>query len=159
MAVLRGNAAALIGGIRKERILQCTELEKEIAALGAEALSEGQSSPDQSHRLQLRQQELRDLAENKARLCALATQRRLYVVGDKANKLIAWLERRDRGRNWFITQRRRGGTHTTGEAIADAFATYYEQLYKYLSIHIEEECVDLLRDISSRFSLGMTGLT
>ncbi|KAJ1184652.1 hypothetical protein NDU88_001455 [Pleurodeles waltl] len=44
--------------------------------------------------------------------------------------------------------------HTTGEAIADAFATYYEQLYKSPSTHTEEECVDLLKDISIQVLSG-----
>ncbi|KAJ1144986.1 hypothetical protein NDU88_011278 [Pleurodeles waltl] len=56
--VLRGHAQASIGGIRKERILQCIALEMEIATFEAEVLSVGQPSPEQSHRLQLRQQEL-----------------------------------------------------------------------------------------------------
>ncbi|KAJ1123629.1 hypothetical protein NDU88_002097 [Pleurodeles waltl] len=57
----------------------------------------GWPSPELCHRLRLRQQELMDLVYNKAKAYALTTQCHLYDVGDKANKLIAWLARRHRG--------------------------------------------------------------
>ncbi|KAJ1113260.1 hypothetical protein NDU88_001514 [Pleurodeles waltl] len=85
---------------------------------------------DQCHCLRLKQQELRDRAENAARKYTLAVQRRLYDVVDKAGKLIVWLERRDMGRNWVGELRgTEGKSLTTGPGIAEAFASYYEQIH------------------------------
>lgn len=51
-------------------------------------------------------------------------------MGDKANKMLAWLEKRDRERNWVLEiHSKEGGIYNTGTHIAEAFANYYETLY------------------------------
>ncbi|KAJ1166154.1 hypothetical protein NDU88_006563 [Pleurodeles waltl] len=69
-AVLRGKAQALIGGMKKERNLECDRLEAEIRDLEARIQTEAMVTL--GHRLQLRQQDFRILAEEKARCHALA---------------------------------------------------------------------------------------
>ncbi|KAJ1097690.1 hypothetical protein NDU88_002807 [Pleurodeles waltl] len=98
-----------------------------------------------------RQQELRDLAEGRARVKALEGQRRLYDVGDKASKLIAWLERRDKGRNWVVSVRNAEGQEckTSGD-ITEAFVDYYERLYESRVGYSREERAELLEDMSLR---------
>ncbi|KAJ1165628.1 hypothetical protein NDU88_006047 [Pleurodeles waltl] len=125
------------------------ELETEIIALGATAVPGGRPCPERCYELRLRQQERRDLADNKARAYALATQRCLYDVGDKANKLTAWLAGRDRGRNWVVAVRdETGKTCMTSGDIAKAFAEYYERLYESRAKLLGVDCADLLKDVS-----------
>lgn len=92
--VLRGPAQALIGSKRKEKSLQIRSIEQEMLQMEAEVI--GGANADQLHRLALRQQELRALAEGEARAYAVAMQHQLYEVCDKASSLLAWLEKRDR---------------------------------------------------------------
>ncbi|KAJ1129438.1 hypothetical protein NDU88_007808 [Pleurodeles waltl] len=113
------------------------------------AVQSGRPRPEQRHQLRLRQQELRDLAGSRARAHALATQRHLYDVGDKANKLIVWLERRDRGRTWqVIVPEAAGQAYKTVGDIAEAFAEDYEQVYKSRVEFTRVECAELLEDVS-----------
>ncbi|KAJ1160426.1 hypothetical protein NDU88_000928 [Pleurodeles waltl] len=93
-AVLRGQAQALIGGKKKENTLQIEALEREVGTLQDQLPGDG--SEELRQRLIAKQTELRELAEDDAREYALATQRRLYDTGDKASKLLAWLDRRDK---------------------------------------------------------------
>ncbi|KAJ1101902.1 hypothetical protein NDU88_006965 [Pleurodeles waltl] len=101
------------------------------------------SNPGQCHRF--RRQELRDLTENKAGAHVLATQLRLYDIGDLTTRLIACLERRDRGRTWVMELRdSEGAIHNTGEA----FATYYEHRFSSTTIRSGADRADLLKDVS-----------
>ncbi|KAJ1188315.1 hypothetical protein NDU88_005076 [Pleurodeles waltl] len=140
---------ALIGEIRTEKFLRYEGLEKEITAIKLTVLQVGQPSPEQCHRLRLRQQQLRDLVGNKARAYVLVIQGHLYNVGDKANKLVAWLTGRDRGKDWVGTIRdKTGETHTTSEDIAKTFAQYYERLDESRATFLDKDCTDLLRDVT-----------
>ncbi|KAJ1176807.1 hypothetical protein NDU88_002074 [Pleurodeles waltl] len=114
-------------------------------------MQSGRLCPERCHQLRLRQQELRGSADGRMRAHGLATQRRLYDVGDKANKLIVWLERRDRGRIWVVTLRDAVGQEcrTSGD-ITEAFAEYYKWLYESRVEYTGVECADLLEDVSVR---------
>ncbi|KAJ1193197.1 hypothetical protein NDU88_002502 [Pleurodeles waltl] len=84
-SVLRGHAQDMIGGKKKEQNLQAAILECEIAALEARCQAGGGAEGGLLHQLRLKRYELRALAEQNARLYVLASQSRLYDVGDKAN--------------------------------------------------------------------------
>ncbi|KAJ1131001.1 hypothetical protein NDU88_009344 [Pleurodeles waltl] len=86
-AVLRGQAQAALGRQKKEARLACNTIVKDIICLEAAALAS--NKPEDSEKLRLRQSELRALAENQAKQYAIAVQRRLYDVGDKAGRLLA----------------------------------------------------------------------
>ncbi|KAJ1082262.1 hypothetical protein NDU88_002430 [Pleurodeles waltl] len=109
----------------------------------------GWPCPEQCHQLRLRQQELRNLADGRAMAHVLAVQQRRYDMGDKANKLTVWFERRDRGRNWVVTVRDAEGQEckTSGD-ITEAFADYYEWLYESRVEYTRVECAELLGDFS-----------
>ncbi|KAJ1085461.1 hypothetical protein NDU88_005593, partial [Pleurodeles waltl] len=115
------------------------------------AVQSSRPCPERCHQLRLRQQELRDLADGRARAHALATQRRHYGVGDKANKLIACLVMRDKGRNWVGTVRDVVGKACSSSGdIAEAFAQYYERLHESKVKFSGVECADLLKDVYLR---------
>ncbi|KAJ1143658.1 hypothetical protein NDU88_009963 [Pleurodeles waltl] len=72
----------------------------------------------------------------------------LYDKGDKVNKQLAWLERREQGRNWVAEIKdEAGGQHTTGEAIAEPFDAYYDQIYSSMAAHTNADCMELLGDL------------
>ncbi|KAJ1202179.1 hypothetical protein NDU88_005980 [Pleurodeles waltl] len=77
-----------------------------------------------------------------------ALLRRLYDVGDKAGRLLAWLDKRDQERSWVRTIRNKEGTDCeSSESKVEVFAVYYEDVYTSASWMTEEDCTDLLRDI------------
>ncbi|KAJ1172242.1 hypothetical protein NDU88_004090 [Pleurodeles waltl] len=145
-AVIRGQVQALIGGIKKDQLIKVEVLEAEIRALEMAAVQRGRPCPERCHQLRLCQQELRDLADGRTRVHVLATQGRLYDIGYKANKLIAWLGRRDRVRNGVVTVRdaARKECRTSGD-IAEAFAEYYKRLYESRVEFTGDEMRRLLR--------------
>lgn len=52
-------------------------------------------------------------------------------MGDKANKLIAWLEKRDKSRTWVSEIRTEEGVQgSTGAELTEVFARYYENIYQ-----------------------------
>ncbi|KAJ1110025.1 hypothetical protein NDU88_007380 [Pleurodeles waltl] len=58
-------------------------------------------------------------------------QQCLYDDSDKANKLLAWLDRRDLERSWVLEiDDKEGRFQRDGPTIASAFADYYENLYQ-----------------------------
>ncbi|KAJ1128447.1 hypothetical protein NDU88_006825 [Pleurodeles waltl] len=118
-----GQAQVVLGVVKKEMRLACATIEKDMVSLKATVLASNYSE-DHEH-LRLRQSELIALAENQARQYAIAVQRRLYYVGDKAGKLLAWLAWRDRERTWVLrVENSDRVTQTTGVAIAETFADY-----------------------------------
>ncbi|KAJ1135476.1 hypothetical protein NDU88_001915 [Pleurodeles waltl] len=81
------------------------------------------------HQLRLKRQELRVLAKQHTWAYSLASQRRLYDVGKKANKLLVWLDKRVWERSWAREVWSKEGIHCTfNNAIAEASATYYEEV-------------------------------
>ncbi|KAJ1211392.1 hypothetical protein NDU88_006752 [Pleurodeles waltl] len=126
-SIIRGQAQALIG-LKKERRLQCETIEGEVSKLAAG----GPMQLHHCHSLLLKQQELRDLEDD--------TMQRT-----KQNRLLAWLEKRDQGRIWMMEIRdEAGGRCTTGDDIAEAFATYYEHVYSAKTDQPYENCMELL---------------
>ncbi|KAJ1132487.1 hypothetical protein NDU88_010796 [Pleurodeles waltl] len=88
------------------------------------------------------------MAENQVRKHALATECRLYDVEEKANKLLAWLERIERERSWvLIVHWKDGILQTMSAAIAGTFATYYEGLYASHTSMSGPKCADFLNDV------------
>ncbi|KAJ1089653.1 hypothetical protein NDU88_002802 [Pleurodeles waltl] len=145
---VRGQALALLGGLKKECCLKCEIIEGEVSKLDAEILAGGLIQQHHCNLLLLKQQELTDLVDNSAHVHALATQRRLYDVGDRANRLLAWLEKRNWGRNWVMGIRDEAGDRrTTGDDIPEAFATYYEQVYSAKTDQPYENYIELLGDL------------
>ncbi|KAJ1094107.1 hypothetical protein NDU88_007191 [Pleurodeles waltl] len=54
-----------------------------------------------------------------------------YYVGDKAGRILAWLEKRDQAQSWVLRLTTDSGEVKKGvEDIAAGFATYYSELYK-----------------------------
>ncbi|KAJ1160174.1 hypothetical protein NDU88_000676 [Pleurodeles waltl] len=70
-------------------------MEREVIELEGVALAS--RDPEDWDKLKLKQQGLRALVENHARKYTTAVNHQLYEVGDK---LLAWLEQRDRERAW-----------------------------------------------------------
>ncbi|KAJ1126474.1 hypothetical protein NDU88_004881, partial [Pleurodeles waltl] len=143
-----GHAQDLIAGKKKECNLQCAELEREIAVLEAHYHTEGEVEGGLLHLLHLKWQDLHTLAEQHAWAYTLASQSQLYDVDDKDNKLLVWLDRRDRERSWVREiWNKEGAPCRSNEAIAEAFATYHEGVYALATQMTVADCRDLLRDI------------
>ncbi|KAJ1120816.1 hypothetical protein NDU88_008965 [Pleurodeles waltl] len=80
---------------------------------------------------------------------------RLYDVGDKANKLLAWLDNRDREQAWVRAVGSKDvGLCETNESMAEAFTAYCEEVYTSVTRMTEEDCADLLQDIPFRGRLS-----
>lgn len=60
-------------------------------------------TPETAHKLSIKQKEYRDIAEDAARTQHRATQHRIYDIGYKASKLLAWLDKRESANMW-VTQ-------------------------------------------------------
>ncbi|KAJ1205745.1 hypothetical protein NDU88_001172 [Pleurodeles waltl] len=83
---------------RKETLLKCATMKREVMEL--EGLALASSDPEDRDKLKLKQQELRALVENHTSKYVTAVNCRLYKVGEKAGKLLAWLERKEREHVW-----------------------------------------------------------
>ncbi|KAJ1079586.1 hypothetical protein NDU88_003893 [Pleurodeles waltl] len=147
ITVIRGQAQALIGGKKKGKKLQMETRTREIGALAARLLWE--NTVELHHSLQARQTEHRALAEDSARKRALTTNRQLYDVGDKANKLLEWLDRMDQDQRgiWKIVDER-GEVKRTGVVLAEGFSSYYDCLYASKSLIMEGDYDDFLKGIT-----------
>ncbi|KAJ1187516.1 hypothetical protein NDU88_004291 [Pleurodeles waltl] len=77
-------------------------LERDCASLEARLATRGTEAAQLQNKLCMKQHKLREWAKIKACAHALASQRRLHDIGDKATTLLAWLERQDEGRNWVL---------------------------------------------------------
>ncbi|KAJ1200410.1 hypothetical protein NDU88_004234 [Pleurodeles waltl] len=92
----RAGSGSDWGGKKKEKKIQFEALERDIRML-TDCLPTD-TSPELQRSLQTKQAELRDLPEDRAGQYAQVTQRQLYDTGNQANKLLAWLDRRDQNR-------------------------------------------------------------
>ncbi|KAJ1104305.1 hypothetical protein NDU88_001717 [Pleurodeles waltl] len=93
-----------------------------------------------SHQLRLKRYELRALAERHARAYALASHHQLYDVGDKAKRLLAWLDKCNQECSWVrVILTKEEATCESSESIAEAFAAYYEEVYASVSRMTEED--------------------
>ncbi|KAJ1140359.1 hypothetical protein NDU88_006714 [Pleurodeles waltl] len=103
--------------------------------------------PEAREKLRLRQMELISLAENHTRQYSIAV-RRLYEVGNKAGKLLAWLEQKDRECVWVLrVENSELDMQTTGAALAETFADYYKSLYASMTDMSTADFRDFPRDI------------
>lgn len=146
--VARDFIQSEIGRRRKEKTAQMDLLESELLTLESTRCETDEQDKEKHHQLRLKEKELKDVGINQAKFHALATQRRIYDLGDKANKMIAWLEKRDRDRNWVPGIRTaEGGIRDTGVGITEAFVQYYEGIYQTPTEKGEQDCTDFLHDI------------
>ncbi|KAJ1139287.1 hypothetical protein NDU88_005662 [Pleurodeles waltl] len=133
--------------MKNERSLECFRIEMDIVELEARTQTEGTAVL--KHQLQLCQQDFRILAEGWEQGHTLAMQCNLYDVGDKVNKLLAWIEERDRDGFWVLEVTDRHGTlRKTSASIADAFADYYEDPHKSMTSRTAPDCTDLEGEIA-----------
>ncbi|KAJ1131851.1 hypothetical protein NDU88_010183 [Pleurodeles waltl] len=92
MAV-RGQPLSLIAGVKGKARAQLDSLESKMLYL--EARVSHLAEAGLVHQIKLKQQDYRDVAEHKAKTAFLATQRRLYKVGNRSGQLLAWLGKRN----------------------------------------------------------------
>ncbi|KAJ1098591.1 hypothetical protein NDU88_003699 [Pleurodeles waltl] len=120
--------------------MQAANFQQETAALEARCEADRGAKGGVLHWLRLKRYERRALAEQHAWAYALATQRRLYEVGDKANKRLAWLDKRDREQSWVReVQSKDGALCGSKKPIVEDFATYYEEVYTSVTRMSEED--------------------
>ncbi|KAJ1176356.1 hypothetical protein NDU88_001638 [Pleurodeles waltl] len=132
-----------------DRQLKSKALDHECVLLESHLVALESASPPLSHQLHWKQHELRELLAGNARAHALVTQHHLCDVGDKVNKLVAWLVRRDKDRYWVLDIiEKNGARQAMSEAVAEAFATYYKELYTFTTSMSDADCEDFLRDIA-----------
>ncbi|KAJ1118985.1 hypothetical protein NDU88_007171 [Pleurodeles waltl] len=124
------------------------EQERIVARLEDQEGRVGRGRGVSSHQQCFKRNELRSLPEQHARAYVLAPQLRLYDVGDIANKLLAWLDKRDQERSWVReVQNKEEVACRSNESIAEAFDAYYKEVYTSVTRMTEEDCMDLLQDI------------
>ena len=107
-----------------------------------------QATPERLHALNIKKREYQDLVTNAAKATYIATQRKLYNVGKKAAKLLAWLDKRDQGDRWVLEIAQDAGPPVKdSKEIAATFADYYTQLYKKSVKMTAEDSRELLNDL------------
>lgn len=144
--VIRGSVLGSIAGLRKEKCAVATHLEEQILNLERQLLEH--DSEDTRHNLKIKTTELSDLARDAAKTYHRATLSKLYDVGDKAGKLLAWLDKRSQAQRLVVEFTTDSGSHLTDpQDIADEFGRYYQQLYASSTPHTEEEAASLLSGI------------
>lgn len=145
-AVIRGAILAKISGLRKEAQAALRLLEEQILEL--QNYPKGQDSDITQHQLEIKTKEFTDLATDAARTHYRATCNKIYDVGDKAGKLLAWLDRKKRTQR-VVTETEENSTAwlTDPQDIAVPFGRYFQDLYTTLTPHAEEEGLSLLQGI------------
>ncbi|KAJ1211182.1 hypothetical protein NDU88_006543 [Pleurodeles waltl] len=84
----------------------------------------------------------------------------LYDIGDKANKLPRWFERRHRERSWVpAILDAANELQRMSVAIANAFANHYEDMYQFSTNITGADCADLLKDLTPDVNRGRKGYT
>ncbi|KAJ1135987.1 hypothetical protein NDU88_002414 [Pleurodeles waltl] len=122
----RDQKGAGINGGGKERNVAAVSAEREVVVVELERLALASGDSEDREKLKLRKQELRSLVKSHTRKYETAVHHRLYEVVDKAGKLLAWLERRDRECTWVLKVKNAGHVLQTSAAdIAETFADYY----------------------------------
>ncbi|XP_078502562.1 uncharacterized protein LOC144758587 [Lissotriton helveticus] len=103
---------------------------------------------DTLRQLQDKQREYRELVSNEAKTQSLATLHRLYDVGDKSGKLLAWLGRKERAARWVAQVRRdEGRMEKTDKGIAEAFALHYENFYRERDLGTVDEAIRYMDNV------------
>ena len=131
--VIKGQSLSITVGYKREKNLVSELLEKELQIL--EKVMIESPSAATIHAINVKKKEYLDVATEAAKAAYLATQHRLYEVGNKAGKLIAWLDRREEEGRWIHEiKNHKGETATDPKEIAEIFSQHYTQVYKK-SIH------------------------
>lgn len=144
--VIRGQALSQISGAKKEKQARLLRLEEEILKLeeGITASTE----QDTTQILKLTQEEYGTEAREAAKTMISHKLGRVYELGDKAGKLLAWLDRRETASQlvtelWTVTGRKL----TDPQDMADEFGKYSEHIYTARSTRREAETKELLTEI------------
>ena len=90
---MRDRIKNLVSRKKKKELAEVSELENHILQL--EALAATTSDSLTYRQLVTLKAEYNDLASGRGRQQLLATHHRLYETGDKAGKLLAWLNKRE----------------------------------------------------------------
>lgn len=142
-AVIRGVILAQISGQRKEKNATLTILEKQILQL--EITLRAHNTAECRQNLALKIKEFTDVATDAAKTQYRATQSRIYDVGDKTSKLLAWLDWRAQAQRVVAEIETDSGTTLVDhQDIVNEFGRYYASLYSSQTINPEEEALSLL---------------
>lgn len=144
--VIRGEALSAITGQRKEKEAQLLTIESDLLTLERDA--QMSDNPEVQHRMQLKATEYKALVTDAAKQLARQREGRLYDQGDKAGKLIAWLDKKRATQRVVSELRTESGTLLTElQEIASEFAAHYRRVYTTGSMLPEEDSRTLLADI------------
>lgn len=144
--VIRGHAISLITGHKKANRKHIVDLELNISQ--AEAAQTTDPSDTRAHTLNLVQQEYRAYTWEEAKLKYTHTQHKIYELGDKAGKLLAWLDTRERSTRWVAQLRLDSGELTTDpQLITEVLAKHYEKIYTNTSTDTIEDNLAFMKDI------------
>ncbi|KAJ1099550.1 hypothetical protein NDU88_004650 [Pleurodeles waltl] len=126
-------------GIIKSYIRGQEQLEAKILEL--EGQTEHLDTQAVQRQLALAWFELRQISLGEAKQCWQASTSRVYGIGDKSGKLLCWLATCGVAARFVpALHDREGNTQVELEAIAQAFATYYQDLYARAPLlHLAEE--------------------
>ena len=125
---MRGHLIVHVVGKRRERDREVSCLETNLNLWEADYIANPHS--EILRRIEQAREEYRCLFQQEARTQYRAQQGRLYEVGNKAGKLLAWLARRDEEQRWISGVFDTSGTpvETAGQ-IAQTFADFLRTLY------------------------------
>ncbi|XP_078518507.1 cadherin-related family member 3-like [Lissotriton helveticus] len=140
--VLRGHAINTITGHKKRQSQELADLE--IKLRECTAAHESQPSPAAMHALALQQQLYNDHLRLVVKGHITETQNRIYEVGDKAGKMLAWLDKREgNSRGIQCLKDEQGEAHTDPRRITELLASHFEQVYTPAR-EITPECAQTL---------------
>ena len=145
--MIRGDALSLITGHKRDKQSKINNLEREVWEL-EQGLITGNDT-EARHKLNLKLKEYRDESTEAAKSRIRTTQYKVYEIRNKANKLLAWLDKRDQEQRWVLelhTDTREIVTDRQG--ITTEFATYFALLYTSSTKFSPEKIKELLRNIA-----------
>lgn len=100
------------------------------------------------HALSLKRQQYKELLWSEELARSQLTHHRIYESGDKAGKLLAWLDKKDRADRWIPNlQLHNGSIITNPQDIVNALADHFESIYTSAHTHSVQEALHFLRDI------------
>ncbi|KAJ1083679.1 hypothetical protein NDU88_003834 [Pleurodeles waltl] len=125
---MRDTIKSYIRGQEQRQWVCCEQIEA--AILDLEGRTGCSDAPAVQRQLVLAWSELRQISLEEAKQCWQASTGRVYEMGDKSGKLLYWLATHGAAARVVpAIHDREGNTQVELEAISQAFAAYYQDLY------------------------------
>lgn len=144
--VLLGHAISLIEGHKREQRREIEQLEQDIQRLELQQAKRPDDTAAQT--LRIHREKYKHTLWTEAQMRYQSTQHKIYESGDKAGKLLAWLDKKNRATRW-ITQliTGKGSRVSHPQEIVEELADYFETIYSPTHTHTVQDELQFIRDI------------